>query len=208
MVNQIAKLSADERFKYVENRIIKLHKESAGARPIRSYCSSSFDEWATKAKNIKDQIHKSVVDYYNDLDFVSRYNLGIYPWANDPDIKALLQILQMRGRAKAASKLEKLEAEIDDVAGKIAKLESGGRYYREDVINLSTTFDKLHISIRIENDRGRKRQQSLDKMAAAPFKAAEKAKDFGCAVIAIIFGIGICIGVPILIILNICGVIR
>ena len=119
MVNQIAKLSADERFKYVENLIIKLHKESSGARPIRNYYSSSFDEWATKAKNIKDQIHKSVVDYYNDLDFVSRYNLGIYPWANDPDIKALLQILQMRGRAKAASKLEKLEAEIAELkAGK------------------------------------------------------------------------------------------
>ena len=208
MANQIAKLSADERFKYVENLIIKLHKESSGTRPIQNYYSSSFDEWATKAKNIKEQIHKSVVDYYNGLDFVSRYNLGTYPWASDPDIKALLQILQMRGRAKAASKLEKLEAEIDGVAGKIAKLESGGRYYREDVINLSTTFDKLHISIRIENDRGRKRQQSLDKIAAAPFKAAEKATDFGCSAIAILFGIGICIGVPILIILGICGVIR
>lgn len=205
---RVAAMSPEAKFAYVENLIIKLHKDSYERDQQYVDCRATFDDWKDQVAAFKARIHDAVVKYYAELDFVKRYNLDRYPWAKDKDVVALIQILQVRGRAKAAAKLEKLEAEIDGIAAKIAKLESGGRYYREDVITLNATFDRVRVSLRVENDRGRKRQQTIEKVAAAPLKAAEKTYEFGCGLIAILFGIGLTVGVPIIIILHIFGVIK
>ena len=209
--SRVARMSPEERFKYVENLLIRLHKETHERKPVYVDFRATFDDWKGRAASIRAEVHKWVVDYYAKLNFVERYELGSYSWIHDKDIEALLQILQVRGRAKAAAKLEKLEAEIDGVAAKIAKVESGGRYYREDVITLTTTFDRLRVSIRIVNDRGRKRQQSIDKIAEAPFKAAEKTFEFGSNALGVIFAIAMILAVPfgiIMFILHLFGVVK
>lgn len=207
----ISNYSPENRFKYVENLIIKLHKDSYERNLQRIDCLATFDDWKEKVAGFKARIHDAVVKYYEQLDFIKRYDLDRYPWSKDKDIVALIQILQVRGRAKAAAKLEKLEDEIDGIAAKIAKLESGGRYYREDVITLNATFDRLRITARIENDRGRKRQQSIDKVANAPFRAAEKACEVGGNVMSVGCLVAILLAIPfaiIMIILGMFGVIR
>ena len=207
----ISNYTTENRFKYVENLIIKLHKGSYERDRQCVDCRATFDDWKDKVTGFKARVHDAIVKYYAELDFVKRYNLDRYSWVNDKDIVALLQILQVRGRAKAAAKLEKLEAEIDGIAAKIAKLESGGRYYREDEIVLNATFDHIRISLRVENDRGRKRQQSIEKVAAAPFKAAEKTFEFGSNVFGFILGIAMILAVPfgiIMFILYLFGVVK
>ena len=204
----ISNYTPEDRFKYVENLIIRLHKNSLDKGQQHVDCRASFDDWKDKVAAYKARVHEAVVKYYAELDFVKRYGLERFPWVHDKDIVALIQILQVRGRAKAAAKLEKLETEIDGIAGKIAKLESGGRYYREDVFTLNTSFDRIRVSIRVENDRGRKRQETIDKIAAAPGKIAEKTYESCCGVFIILFGIGLTVGVPIVIILHLFGVIK
>lgn len=204
----ITNFTTEARFKYVENLIIKFHKNTLGKDQQYVSCNATFDNWNDMAAGFKARVHEAIVKYYAELDFVKRYGLERFPWVHDKDIVALIQILQVRGRAKAAAKLEKLEAEIDGIAGKIAKLESGGRYYREDKITLNASFDRITVSLCVENDRGRKRQQTIDKIAEAPFKAAEKTYEFGCGLFGILFAIGLFVGVPILIILVAFGVIK
>ena len=207
----ISNYSPESRFKYVENLIIKLHKDSYERNPQRIDCLATFDDWKEKVVGFKARIHDAVVKYYAQLDFIKRYDLDRYTWSKDKDIVALIQILQIRGRAKAAAKLEQLEDEIDSIAAKIVKLESGGRYYREDVITLNATFDRLRITARIENDRGRKRQQSIDKVANAPFRVAEKAYVVGSNVVSVGCLVAILLAIPfaiIMIILGMFGVIR
>ena len=208
---RVATMAPEAKFAYVENLIIKLHKDSCERDLLYVDCRATFDDWKDNAAAFKARIHNAVVKYYAELDFVKRYNLDRYPWAKDKDIAALIQILQVRGRAKAAAKLEKLEAEIDGIAAKIAKVESGGRYYREDVITLTASFDRLRTSIRIENDRGRKRQQTIDKIAEAPFKAAAKTYEVGSNVMSVVFFVIILLAIPftiIMVILGMFGVIR
>lgn len=207
----ISNYAAEARFKYVENLIIRLHKDSLNRDVVYADFRATFDDWKDRIAAIKADVHSKVADYYAKLNFVERYGLGSRSWIHDKDIVALLQILQVRARAKAAAKLEKLEAEIDGVAAKIAKVESGGRYYREDVITLTATFDRLRISIEIENDRARKRQQTIDKIAEAPFKAAEKTFEFGSNVLGVVFAILMVLAVPfgiIMIILHLFGVVK
>lgn len=207
----ISNFTSENRFKYVEKLIIKLHKDSYERDQHHVDLSATFDDWKDKVATFKARIHDAVVKYYAELDFVKRYSLDRYPWAKDKDIVALIQILQVRGRAKAAAKLEKLEAEIDGIAAKIAKVESGGRYYREDVITLTASFDRLRTSIRIENDRARKRQQTIDKIAEAPFKAAEKTFEFGSNALGVVFAILMVLAVPfgiIMFILHLFGVVK
>ena len=203
--------SPEERFKYVENIIVRSHKESREKELQYVDCRATFDDWKDKVAGFKARVHDAIVKYYAELDFVKRYNLDRYPWVKDKDIVALMQILQVRGRAKAAAKLEKLETEIDGIAAKIAKLESGGRYYREDEITLNATFDRIRVSLRVENDRGRKRQQSIEKVAAAPFKAAEKTFEFGKNALCLVLGIAMILVVPvgiIMFILHLFGVVK
>lgn len=207
----ISGYSPERRFKYVEDLIIKLHKETYDRKTDNADFSATFDDWKDRIATIKEQVHRRVVDYYAKLNFVERYELGSRPWIRDKDIAALLQILQVRGRAKAAAKLEKLEAEIDGVAAKIAKVESGGRYYREDVITLTASFDRLRITIRIRNDRAQKRQQKIDKIADAPFRAAAKAYEAGSNAMSVVFFVLILLGIPftiIMLILGLFGVIK
>lgn len=185
----IANCTSENRFKYVENLIIKLHKETCGRDVIYANFCATFDDWKDRSASIKTEVHKQVVDYYANLNFVERYGLSAQPWIHDKDIEALIQVLQVMGRAKAAVKLEKFETEIDGVAAKLSSVESNGRYYRKDVITLSISFDRLRISIQIENDRSRKRQATIDKMAEAPFKAVAKTYEIvGCILgISILF---------------------
>ncbi len=207
----ISNYEAEARFKYVENLIIRLHKDSLNRDAVHADFRATFDDWNGRIAAIKADVHSKVVGYYAKLDFVERYGLGSRPWIHDKDIVALLQILQVRARAKAATKLEKLESELDGVAAKIAKLESGGRYYREDVITLTATFDRLRISIEITNDRGRKRKQTIDKIAEAPFKAAEKTFEFGSNALGVVFAILMVLAVPfgiIMFILHLFGVVK
>lgn len=203
-------LNAEDRFSLVEKMILAAHRkgksDSKWRKGIR--INATFDDWHSKEHDATKEVHDGVVAYYSDLDFLQRYGLDKIPWCGDKDIRALLDVLQARGRAKAASKLEKLEREIEAISGQISKLQSGGRYYRQDSISLSADFDCLHVSIFVENDRGRKRQDTIEKVAAAPFKAAEKAyvgAQIGCATI---FFLGMVIGVPILLILALFGVIK
>ena len=196
----ISKYTTECRFKYVEYLIIKQHKFSVDSDVFYIDCWASFDDWKDKVEGFKDRIHNAIVDYYKKLNFVERYELGSYSWIQDKDIVALIQVLQVRGRAKAAAKLKKLEAEIDSIAEKIAKVESGGRYYREDVITLTASFDRLRIRIWIENDRGRKRQRTIDKIAEAPFN-----------VMSTILSVGILLTIPfaiVMIILGLLGVVK
>lgn len=201
----ILNYAAEARFKYVENLIIRLHKDSLNRDAVYADFRATFDDWKDRIATIKADVHSKVADYYAKLNFVERYGLGSRSWIHDKDIVALLQILQVRARAKAAAKLEKLEAEIDGVAAKIAKVESGGRYYREDVITLTATFDRLRISIVITNDRGRKRQQTIDKIAEAPFKAAAKTYEVGSNVMSVVFIVMILLAIPFTIIMAILG---
>ena len=208
---RVASMSPDARFKYVERLIVDFHKDSKDRDLQYADFRSTFDEWKASVASIKAEAHRRVVDYYAKLNFVERYGLGSYSWIHDKDIVALIQILEVRGRAKAAAKLEKLEAEIDGIAAKIAKVESGGRYYREDVITLTASFDRLRISIRIENDRGRKRQQTIDKIADAPFRAAAKTYEVGSNVMGVVFVVGILLAIPftiVMVILGLFGVIK
>ena len=208
---RVSSMSPDAKFKYVERLIVDFHKDSKDRNLQYADFRSTFDDWKASVASIKAEVHRRVVDYYAKLDFVERYELGSYSWIHDKDVVALIQILQVRGRAKAAAKLEKLEAEIDGIAAKIAKVESGGRYYREDVITLTASFDRLRTSIRIENDRGRKRQQPIDKIAEAPFKAAAKTYEGGSNVMSVVFFVIILLAIPftiIMVILGMFGVIR
>ncbi len=163
---RVARMSPEERFRYVEDLIRKLHNNTHFKDTIPVECQASFDDWVGKSATFKADVHKRVVDYYAKLDFVERYGLGEYSWIGDKDIQVLLKVLQVRDRAIAAAKLEKLESEIDGISAMMAKIESHGRYHREDVITLNASFDRIRVSLRVENDRGRKRQQAIDKVVA------------------------------------------
>jgi len=204
----ISRLSAESRFEYVENLILLRHKETPSSKNIHKSFLATFDDWQSKVDGVIADVHKAITGYYSNLDFIERYSLSRCSWVTDKDIQALLQILQIRGRAKAAVKLEKFEAELRSLQSKISKVESGGRYYREDEIKVTASFDLVQVTVLIKNDRSRKRQERIDKMAQAPFKAAEKAYGCGCGVIAILFVVGLTVGVPILIILHILGVVK
>ena len=209
--HDISNFTSENRFKYVEKLIINLHKGSYERDLQRVDLRATFDDWKDNVAAFKAKVHGAIVKYYAELDFVKRYNLDRYPWVKDKDIVALIQILQVRGRAKAAAKLEKLEVEIDGIAAKIAKLESGGRYYREDVITLNAAFDRVRVSLRVENDRGLKRQQTIEKVAAVPFKAAEKSLEFGSNALGVILAIAMILAVPfviIMFILSLFGVVK
>jgi hypothetical protein len=201
----ISKYTTEYRFKYVEDLIIWQHKCSFDSDVFYIDCRASFDDWKDKVEGFKDRIHNAIVDYYKKLNFVERYELGSYSWIQDKDIVALIQVLQVRGRAKAAAKLKKLEDEIDSIAEKIAKVESGGRYYCEDVIKLTASFDRLRIQIWIENDRGRKRQETIDKIADAPFRAVAKIYKVGSNVMSVILFVGILLAIPFTIVMFILG---
>lgn len=194
-------LNADDRFTLLESIIKACHiaEESEYTSPRRF--SSTFDRWNGEKENVRKRIRDEVVKYYSALDFIKRYHLGCFAWINDADIKALLQALQTRGRAKAALRLEKLEQELGRISEKISKLESNGRYYREDKIKLTVKFDMLEFEVYVCNDRPKKRQERIEKIAAAPGKAAEavvegtliaadKAIGFGCALFFILGFIG------------------
>ena len=100
----ISNYAAEARFKYVENLIIRLHKDSLNRDVAYADFRATFDDWKDRIAAIKAAVHSKVADYYAKLNFVERYGLGSRSWIHDKDIVALLQILQLRARAKAAEK--------------------------------------------------------------------------------------------------------
>ena len=75
---RVAAMSPEAKFAYVENLIIKLHKDSYERDQQYVDCRATFDDWKDQVAAFKARIHDAVVKYYAELDFVKRYNLDRY----------------------------------------------------------------------------------------------------------------------------------
>ena len=81
----ISRCSPENRFKYVENLIIKLHKETYERDAVYADVGATFDDWKDRVAGIKAEVHKRVADYYTKLNFIERYGLASRSWIHDKD---------------------------------------------------------------------------------------------------------------------------